>query len=127
MPKYFFLISVSKHLQYMLLPQCKRPLFTSIPNNWKIQFCTSRSSAFSKGDGIVTVFELKNNMDLDEGLTTTDSKKKCFLWNVTQGLWIGGLLWTMWWIFEFHKRQEISPAEWLLASEEGFCSMEWVN
>jgi len=36
-----------------------------------------------------------------------------------------GLLWAQWWTFRFHKRQRISsPAEWLLPSQDGFCSME---
>jgi hypothetical protein len=39
----------------------------------------------------------------------------------------GGLLWTQQWTFGFHKRRGISwLAEWLLTSQEGFCSLELV-
>jgi len=40
----------------------------------------------------------------------------------------GGLLWTRWWTFGFYKRRRIFwLAEWLLASQEGFCSTELVS
>jgi hypothetical protein len=40
----------------------------------------------------------------------------------------GGLLWTWLRIFGFHKRRKVSwLQEWLLASQERICSIEWVN
>jgi hypothetical protein len=45
-------------------------------------------------------------------------------------LWVGtsgGLLWTLWWTFGFHKMQANSLiAEVLLAFQEGLCPMEWI-
>jgi hypothetical protein len=41
-----------------------------------------------------------------------------------QGVRICGLLWTRWWTFQFHKRRLIY---WLLASREGFCSMDLIS
>jgi hypothetical protein len=39
----------------------------------------------------------------------------------------GALLWTWYWTFRFHKRQEISwQVGWLLVSREGLCSMRLV-
>jgi len=40
----------------------------------------------------------------------------------------GGLLWTRRWTYELHKRRGISwLAEWVLASQQGLCSIELVR
>jgi hypothetical protein len=36
----------------------------------------------------------------------------------------GGFFWLQLWTFGFHNRREISLAQWLLSSQEGFCSMQ---
>jgi hypothetical protein len=61
---------------------------------------------------------------LGEGANYSSPYEIVFLGNVTYGLGIGGLFWTLSWTFGFLKRREISwLSEWLLASQEGICSM----
>jgi hypothetical protein len=89
------------------------------PNCWSFAYSPRRRQPTGGGPP---------GLEFGKGLTTPDHVSSSLLRNVTQDLGICTLFWTRQWTFGFYIRQEVSwNVERLLASQEGLCSVEWLN